>query len=476
MIRPWPRSLAAQLIVLLLLAVVVAQAAGLAIFVDERRRALLYAHREQVLARMANIVRVLHSTPAAYHAGIVSTSSTPQLRFWLGSQSALAGERTGRHDRRLTDRLRWHLGNPANTPVAVDVSRQPSFLGWEGLLADEGQAGRDGDGRHHDGHGRRWRALSLTMAVALPDGRWVNARTLVPPRPPGWAAPSLVALAIAAVAICLVVVLVVRRTTRPLRRLAEAAAAFGRGDRVGPLDETGALEVRRTTRAFNDMQARIRRFVDDRMRLLAAISHDLRTPLTTLRLRAEMIDDPATRERITDTVAELQRMTEALLAFAREEASQEATHTVDLGALVESIVADYQDLGSAVDVQVSAKLAYPCRPVAMKRALRNIVDNALNYGARAHVFLDIVEGTPSIRVEDEGPGIPEADRERIFEPFVRLEASRSRETGGTGLGLAIARAIVRAHGGEITLTNRDEGGLRVTITLPAPAPRAARRP
>ena len=159
-------------------------------------------------------------------------------------------------------------------------------------------------------------------------------------------------------------------------------------------------------------------------------------------------------------------MTEATLAFAREEASQEATRPVDLAALVESLCADFADMGKPVTFSGAAKTPYACRPTALKRALRNLIENAFTYGKRAGVSLDSAPDGPRIRIEDDGPGIPGADIERVFAPFVRLEESRSRETGGIGLGLAIARSIVRAHGGEVTLENRAEGGLRATLFLP----------
>jgi signal transduction histidine kinase len=235
---------------------------------------------------------------------------------------------------------------------------------------------------------------------------------------------------------------------------------------VPALAESGPLDIRQTTRAFNRMGGRLQRFVQDRTRMLAAISHDLRTPITTLRLRAEFVDDEETRAKILETLEEMQRMTEATLAFAREEANAEDTRTVDLAALVDSVCADLADLGQDVAFSGPERLPYACRPLSLKRALRNLIENAVAYGERARVALAAGDDGLRVMIDDDGPGIPEADFERVFQPFVRLEESRSLETGGIGLGMAIARSIVRAHGGEIELENRRGGGFRVTIRLP----------
>jgi signal transduction histidine kinase len=178
------------------------------------------------------------------------------------------------------------------------------------------------------------------------------------------------------------------------------------------------------------------------------------------------VDDEETRTKILETLDEMERMTEATLAFAREEARREDTRTVDLAALVESLCEDLRDLDMDVTYAGPPSLLYPCRSVSLKRALRNLIENAVTYGQRARVTLAAADQEVSIAIEDDGPGISEADFERVFAPFVRLEESRSQETGGIGLGMAIARSIVRGHGGDITLANRPEGGLRVTIHLP----------
>ena len=262
------------------------------------------------------------------------------------------------------------------------------------------------------------------------------------------------------------IVLVLSRLTQPLRELAQAAAALGRGESAARLEEKGPREVQETIRAFNDMQERLSRFVLDRTKMLAALGHDLRTPITTLRLRAEFIEEDEVRQKILQTLDEMFEMAEATLSFAREEAAQEKTRLVDVGALISTVCADLTDTGFPIECADTGSFTIRCRPSGLKRAFRNIVENAVAYGRRARVFVEHKRGDVAVMIDDDGPGIPTGDMERVFGPFVRLENSRNMDTGGVGLGLAIARSIVRNHGGDITLQNRAEGGLRVTITLP----------
>ncbi|MBN9009336.1 MAG: HAMP domain-containing protein [Rhizobiales bacterium] len=262
------------------------------------------------------------------------------------------------------------------------------------------------------------------------------------------------------------IIFAARRVTRPLKALAASAEAFGRGDAVAPLPESGPDEARRLIHAFNQMQERLSRFVTDRTRMLAAIGHDLRTPITSLKLRAEMVDDEETRQKMRATLDEMQHMTEATLAFARDDAGAEPSRAVDLAALIESAVDDLAEMGKPVSFADAGRLVYSCRPTALKRAIGNLIENAIQYGERARVRLTAAPSGPVIAVEDDGPGIPAERIDEVFKPFTRLESSRSRETGGSGLGLSIARSIVLAHGGTLALRNREDGGLAAEIRLP----------
>jgi len=201
--------------------------------------------------------------------------------------------------------------------------------------------------------------------------------------------------------------------------------------------------------------------------MLAAIGHDLRTPITSLKPRAELPDDEEARTKMLATLDDMERMSEATLAFAREDAAAEPARTVDLDALIGSLTDDLAEMGKDVTFAEGKRIAYSCRPTALRRALGNLVDNAVRYGERARVALEATPAGPVITIDDDGPGIPAAQIAEVFKPFVRLERSRSRDTGGSGLGLSIARSIVLSHGGELTLANRDGGGLRATVRLPA---------
>ena len=319
------------------------------------------------------------------------------------------------------------------------------------------------DHDHDEGHeGSHWFAAS----AKLQDGQWLNVAVGPPPTLPVWSWTFLLSLLLSALGVAGVAVLMGRRIQRPMRTLAAAADRLGRGEDMDELPETGPPEIRSTVRAFNLMRDRLGRYMRDRAAMLAAISHDLRTPITSLRLQAELVEDGETRARFLGTLEEMQRIAEDTLAFIREDMRREETRTVDLHALIDSVAVDLADIGHDLTLLDAGRVLVACRPVALRRAFRNLLENASIHGVRAGIRIAHGDEGPNVVIEDEGPGIPEADRERVFEPFVRLDESRSPDKGGTGLGLAIARTIIRGHGGNIWLENRAEGGLRVMIAFP----------
>jgi signal transduction histidine kinase len=268
-----------------------------------------------------------------------------------------------------------------------------------------------------------------------------------------------------AVALGVVLYAMARTITRPLGDLARAADAVGRGAAAAPLKETGAREIRRATRAFNAMQERLRRYLDSRTRVLAAMSHDLRTPLTRLRLRVESIDDDQLRQRLIEDLDEMSNMIRGALSVFRGLNDDEAAVPVDINALALELQRQHAEMGGEVSIVGTARAPYVAKPLALKRCLGNLVQNAIRHGTRATI--EIEDGPQLIvRVLDEGPGIPEDMLEKVFEPFFRLEQSRNRDTGGTGLGLSIARDIAQAHGGSLSLHNRQSAGLEARLTLP----------
>lgn len=463
--RFWTRSLTGQLIVLMLLALALSQAFALLIYRGERAHAMRQVVRDEFLGRTASVARLMRGTAGALREDTLQTTGTPLTRYWLtpSPPAEPAAWQKAARERLLNGPQpadATHAG--ANLFTNDRLLDRTSAGAWETLSADAWLLRSPAQMLSLD----EWNGFGV--AVPLSDGTWLNAvyakpGYLVATTPPPRYYASLV---ISAVIFSVVAVLIARRISRPLQRLTHTAERLGRGEQVDLLPEDGADDIRRTAAAFNRMQTRLRRFVEDRTRMLAALGHDLRTPITSLRLRAEFVSDPETREKLLATLAEMQAMTEAALAFARSEATAEPTRAVDLHALVESLCDDLAELGWDVSFSNGDRLPCCCRPDALRRAVRNLVENAVRYGDRARVTLSQTDDSLEIAVADDGPGIPPDDVERVFAPFVRLETSRNAATGGVGLGLAIARSIVRGHGGDIVLANARPRGLNATIRLP----------
>ncbi|EGY02231.1 integral membrane sensor signal transduction histidine kinase [Nitrospirillum viridazoti Y2] len=279
---------------------------------------------------------------------------------------------------------------------------------------------------------------------------------------------ALILLLLSAAAVSLVAA---RQLSRPIERIADAARHFGTNPQAPPIAESGPRELRGVIRAFNAMQGQIQKFVGYRTAMLAAISHDLRTPLTRMRLRGEFVEDAEQQARLFRDVDEMQAMVDGALAFFRDDADEEAVTAFDLGGLLTTIADEYADQGVAVAYEGPSHAVYRGRPFALKRAVTNLIENAVKHATPPAMTLEQVLGeqvpeTVAIVVRDHGPGIPEDALEQVFSPFFRLDRSRNRVTGGVGLGLTAALAIVRGHGGDITLTNRPGGGLEARVTLP----------
>lgn len=373
------------------------------------------------------------------------------------------------------DALRTPLIWPAPGPLPGTVATDWRSRHLKGDVQEAlARAGVDGPvaitrglGRWNEGATPHRRPHRLVVQARLSDGTWAA----VPVRPPRFGGPGLLPGLIAALAVfsggvAALAVWAAGRVTEPLKHLAEAAGRMEAAGDAPPVRVEGPREVRQAAHALNEMAARVRRFVDDRTRMLAAISHDLRTMLTRLALRAEYIDDPEQRAKAQREVAEMEEMLSATLAFARDDAKAEARTPVDLGAVLEDLVEDLTEAGYRAKYDGPRSLALSARPVALRRALLNLLTNAVAYGGEAEVGLSANGGTVTVTVADRGPGIPDDLKDKVFDPFYRIETSRSRETGGTGLGLSVARDIVRGHGGDIVLSDREGGGLVATVTLP----------
>ncbi|HEX3407722.1 MAG TPA: ATP-binding protein [Caulobacteraceae bacterium] len=310
-------------------------------------------------------------------------------------------------------------------------------------------------------------------AVHLKDGRWLEAeprRQLFDP----WAQRVLLVLAAALLAVTPLAWWFAHRIAAPIAAFARAAESLGRNPDAPPLNVRGSTEVSAAAAAFNVMQERLKRYVSNRTTLIAAIAHDLRTPLTRLRFRIEAVPEEL-KPKLAADLDEMEAMISSTLAFVQDATRTGERTKLEVSSLVETVMDEAAETGADAAVEHAERAVVDGDPIALKRLVTNLVDNALKFGssARGRVFAEA--GMAVVEVDDDGPGVPEGDIERAFEPFQRLEGSRSRETGGAGLGLAVVRAIARGHGGEVTLQNRAEGGLRARVTLPL-ALRGPRQP
>jgi len=436
-----PDSLAGRTILVLLIGLSLFHLG--AIWLHERgvRGAAIEAREGQVAERLAAAKRAVAALPPADRDATAHALSSTGLDIHWSPAASIRGT-TWPADSRLSE-LRARLVRLV--PEIGDLR-----LGY----ADEGP--------HASGH-------LVAGAMQLPDGSWLNFTAPVfRPAAAGDGHASLLSLSAMALGIVLASVLVVRWLTQPLRRLAEAADRFGRRGPSAPLPlpEDGPLEVRQAARAFNAMQARIHKLIQDRTQALAAVSHDLRTPITRLRLRAGFLGDADIQARMDADLDEMEAMITATLAYLKGETDAEQTRRADIAAMLRTLVDDATDAGGCATYEGPEHLEIPCHPTSLKRAFANIIDNALKYGGTARVGLAQAEGHVVVTVSDDGPGIPERDINQAFEPFVRLETSRSRRTGGAGLGLAIARQAVMAERGSISLENKPTGGLEAVVQLP----------
>lgn len=304
------------------------------------------------------------------------------------------------------------------------------------------------------------------VLIRLPDQSQILL-TVLPPRnmqpPPR---PDMSWLLLFILSVGVLAWIVARMTMRPLAELAQAATNLGRDINHPPLLLRGASEIRQASAAFNAMQARIRKHVTQRTQMLAAITHDLQTPLTRLRLRLEKVPDEELRDKLVQDLSAMQQMVKEGLDLARSIDSTETMQLLDIDSLLDSVCSDAQDAGQTVQLTGQVGFAIRARPLALRRCLVNLIDNAVKYGQHAQVSIATEAGGVCIRIQDGGPGIPEAELGRVFEPFYRLESSRSRESGGTGLGLTIALNVAEQHGGTLVLANSPQGGLVASLHLP----------
>jgi signal transduction histidine kinase len=449
--RLWPRSLSGQIALLVAIALFVAQAINFAMLLRERSAVRFAQVTVPAVTRMVDAAERLRGDRTAgpqAPRGVRSRAvrlrpgnplqhrgpSDPEFETAVRNAFADAGVKVGRIETEI------RLVNP----------RDPALR------------------RLDRGHAERLRRYGATLKVAaeIPDQGWLVLETPWPNTQQGLVWQLIAQTLILYGFVLLPVLWIGSRISKPLRALAQAAHAYRPGSAATIVEESGPGDVRAVIAAFNGMSVRVGGMLEEKDRMLGAIGHDLRTPLAALRVRIESVEDDADRVRMAETIDEMNRTLEDILSLARLGRPSEPETQVDLAALVDAVVEDFRDLGADVCFEEIERQRLRLRPTLMRRAIRNLIENAVKYAGGAEVRLVADAARVRIEVADRGPGIPPEQMAVVFQPFTRLETSRNRETGGIGLGLALAQAIVGDAGGEIALANREGGGLLATITLP----------
>jgi signal transduction histidine kinase len=472
LLRLWPQSLFGRLLAASVAAVLLAQAVALVLIAQERERFVLQGSVREWTRRIAETTLTLAPLSAAQRVAALTrqSESSPAMHPPHMAHLPVGAHPGPAHapvrgflrlpllsdfENTLHEQLRAALGpgygieiGPTPEPAPPAVTLAPPFYEAHELALHPASAQRyDVTVRFPDGDAVTYRVARMPGGAPLPRNLFVNLTLLV-------------------LLLVIVLYLAARNITRPLSELAHAADSVGRDSRAVPqLAERGARELRDAARAFNTMQDRLHRYLDSRTRVLAAMSHDLKTPLTRLRLQVEALENPPMQARIGRELDEMESMVREALALFRGLDDGEPASALDVDALLAQIRDEFSDMGATVTIAGHALRPLTAKPQALKRCLTNLIANAVKFGTRADIHIE--DGADLlIRVRDRGPGIPEEELERVFEPFYRLESARNRDSGGTGLGLSIARDIAQAHGGSLLLANLPGGGLEAMLRLP----------
>lgn len=425
----WPRTLSGRLALILLAGLMVAQALTFALVFAERGQAMRDMMVSYLAADVASSVAMLDRLPASERAGWLPRLQRANYRLSLNADATDA-----------------HVTQAGPSPLATEIAQALSQALSQPVHAMHGtEAG-----------------IAMRLALRLQDGVPVAVDLAEPRlRISPWVIGVLAAQLVLLAAVC---TFAVRQVTRPLALLANAASALAPGQRAAPLPETGPREVAQASWAFNRMRERIDGHLEERSQMLAAISHDLQTPITRMRLRTDLLADDTTRDKLQADLAQMQHLVEQGLSYARSaHAVQEPEVPTDLAALLESIVADYQDASQPVRWLGGPPRTLSTRPRALRRAIGNLIDNAIKFGSEAEVAIADEGGHAVVRVMDRGPGIPAEERDKVVQPFYRIEGSRNPATGGTGLGLAIVQRLLVHCGAALSLAAREGGGLLASV-------------
>ncbi|GJL82797.1 MAG: two-component sensor histidine kinase [marine bacterium B5-7] len=451
----WPSSLRARLMLVMAIGLLFALVSSNLVYWHERGQFARQVRLDYHLQRVAAAVRLLDEADERSREDILKVIKTrmlmvrilpdfPPSKFNKDTQDTIVNNAMAR---RVYANLQAQLGKrPMLFQVVSDIS-----------------ANRFPQNRRHDHDNIHPRVGFLTV-VGLEDGAAAEFRFRIPKEASKWRLELIASTAVLLLAAILLSALAVRLVMRPLRDVADQAGQIGIDLNTPLMSESGPSEVRQLSRAMNTMQTRIRDLFEQRSRFLAAISHDLRTPITRLRLRVEMVEDTELKERLQRDLVEMEAMVQETLEYMRDDASREPLLRIDITALLEAIVDDLLEQGMKVQFDPGDRLVVSSRPRALKRCIENLLFNALRYGKQVELKVESDVEFVHIRIIDDGPGIPDDEIERVFEPFYRLDRARSR--AGSGLGLSISRMVIESLGGSVRLNNRESGGLEVNVKLP----------
>ena len=454
-LRAFPSSLFSRMALILLAGLLVAQMSSFWLHSGERATVVAQARGQNLTERIAEVVRVLEADDTSHRKATLAALQSSDMRV-----SFIAPDQVSPNMPRgpLVNAIENHLGGPREMRAAGGRG--------QGMGMGEGMGQGMGPGAGVGGRANPRNLPPRSIDVQLNDGQWVRITSIRNNEAPALSGDLYLQLLLTLLIIIAVVMIAVRQATKPLQQLAQAADTLGRDLDAPPLAESGPTETRRAAQAFNRMQSRIKRLVDERARALAAVSHDLRTPLTRLRLRTELVDDDKLRDQMAADLDSMATMINATLDYLRGLQDSEAPRLIDINALLQSLCEDAAVLGREVRLEGQAQAPYRGRLSALRRALQNLIDNAIKYANGARLRIEDADDELRLVVEDDGPGIAPAELCRVSEPYYRPDASRSRETGGIGLGLSIVKDIALLHGGELRLANRTQGGLQATLALP----------
>jgi len=469
-----PRSIVGRTILVLLAGLVVSHFIGIAIYSDDRQTALHTLGGRQVSERIAASYLSIDQAGPGERPAIIRSLWEPMFGLnWTPTSMLEGGTQGGWRANMVRSSIADYLNDMDASKIRIDYGQLAQL--------NAGMGGPNGGMQRHMGRmmgeqseamnqrfsrfSRKWHGDSvLSVSMQLTDGSWINVVTPGTMLLPQWWPRVFWPIIVTSIIVLAISFWAVRRSTEPLALFAQAAERLGRDFNAPPLSEEGPKEVLSASRAFNDMQRKLQTFIKDRTQMLAAISHDLRTPITRLRLRAELIDEPEQQKKMLADLDQMEQMIAATLAFARDEAIDEGSVRFDLAAMLQTLADDISDANGKASYEGPDKLEWTGRPGAMKRAFQNLADNAIKYGSRADITLGEDGGAYVVNIFDDGPGIPENQWDRVFEPFYRVDPSRNRDTGGVGLGLAVTRSVIRAHGGDISFLD-GQGRFGVSVRL-----------